>query len=90
MNPTMVRQLANAHLVALYAQAERDRTARAAQRARHTRQPDHSHPGPRWSAAVLTRLARRGNPAGDDRSPAQMTATTTAPRRKATPAPGVE
>jgi hypothetical protein len=87
MNPTMVRQLVNAQLVALRAQAERDRTARVARRGRRTRQPDRRHPVPRWNAAILTRLVRRGNPAGDGPSPAQKTAITTAPNRKAAPAP---
>lgn len=90
MNPTLVRQLANAQLVALRAQAERDRTARAARRARRTRQSDRSHPRPRWSAAILARLTARANPARDGRPPAQKAATTTAPNRKATPAPGLE
>jgi len=86
MNPTQVRQLANAQLVAFRAQAERDRAARAARRARR---PARRHPVSRWSAAILT-LARRGNPAGDGRSPAQKTASATAPNPKAIPAPGVE
>lgn len=83
MNPTMVRQLANAQLVALRAQAERDRMARAASRALRARQ----YPGPRWSAAILARLARRGKSTGDGRSPAQNTIV---PKRKATPAAGME
>jgi hypothetical protein len=90
MNPTLVRQLANAQLVALRAQAERDRTARAARRARRTPEPGRSHPAPRWSAAILACLARRGKSARDGRSPAQKTAATTAANRKATPAPGLE
>ena len=90
MNPTQVRQLANAQLVAFRAQAERDRAARAARRARRPRQPARRHPVSRWSAAILTCLARRGNPAGDGRSSAQKTASATAPNPKAIPAPGVE
>ena len=87
MNPTPVRQLANAQLVALRAQAERDRTAL---RACRTPQPGRRHPAPRWSAGVLTRLARCRNPAGDGRSPAHQTATTTAPNQKAAWSQGLE
>jgi hypothetical protein len=90
MNPTMVRQLANAQLVALRAQAERDRTARAARRARRTRQPDSTHPAPRWNVAILTRLVRRREPAGDGNSSAKKTAPATAPNWKTAPSPGVE
>jgi hypothetical protein len=89
MNPTMIRQLANAHLVALRAQAERDRTAQAARRARRPRQPDPRHPRPRWSVAILTCLARRGKPTGDSNSPARKTARKTS-NQKTAPAPGLE
>jgi hypothetical protein len=88
MNPTTVRQLANAQLVALRAQAERDRTAQAARRARHRREHGRRHPGPRWSAAIHARLARREKQARDGSPPAQKTSTAaTAPNRKAAPAP---
>jgi len=90
MNPTLVRQLANAQLVALHAQAERDRTAWPVQRGRRTRQFGRAHPASRWSAAVLTRLTRRANPDRDGHSPAQKTATTPAPNQKATWSPGLE
>ena len=90
MNPTLVRQLANAQLVALRAQAERNRTARTARRTRNTRQPGRQHPVPRWNAAILARLALRRKSARDGWSPPHKKITATAPNQKAAPAPGFE
>jgi hypothetical protein len=58
MHPAIGYQLATAQIAAYRCQAGRDQAARAAQRARRTRQPSPSHPARRRSARALTRRAR--------------------------------
>jgi hypothetical protein len=58
MHPTIGYQLATALITDDRHRAERERTARAAIRARRAPQRGPRHPAARWSTAALTRHAR--------------------------------
>jgi hypothetical protein len=57
MHPTTGYHLATARIAEDHARAERERTARAAIRARRAQQHGHRHPAPRWNIVALTRHA---------------------------------